>query len=425
MKAVNYYIAACYVILDSKPTNGEERIESRVIIKPRTRGFICTTAHPSGCARQVQEQIEYIQAQPAVQGPRNVLVIGASTGYGLASRIAAAFGAGAATVGVYRPSTASDTRTASAGWYNSAAFEQSALAAGLRSFSVCGDAFAQETKDRTIELIRRELGRVDLVIYSVATARRTDPVSGEVYNSVLKPIGHSFTNKTVNFHTGEVSQVTIGPAMESEVEDTVHVMGGEDWQLWIDSLRDAGVLADDAMTLAFSYIGPELTQEIYRKGSIGRAKDHLEATARQLNEQLSAGGGRAYVVVSKGLVTQSSSALPVVPLYTSLLYKVMKQQGLHEGCIEQAYRLFTERLYSSEGTPVDEEGRIRIDDWELKHSVQAEVDRLWPLITTENIYELSDLVSYRQEFFQLFGFETDGVDYDTDSAPSVSIPNQF
>lgn len=396
-----------------------------MIIKPRTRGFICTTAHPAGCARQVLEQIEYIKAQPAVQGPRNVLVIGASTGYGLASRIAAAFGAGAATVGVYRPSTASDTRTASAGWYNSAAFEQAALASGLRSFSVCGDAFTKDTKDRTTRLIRRELGQVDLVIYSVATARRTDPDSGEIYNSVLKPVGHPFTNKTVNFHTGEVSQVTIDPATESEVEATVHVMGGEDWQLWIESLQDAGVLADNAVTLAFSYIGPELTQEIYRKGSIGRAKDHLEATARQLNEQLSSLGSRAYVVVSKGLVTQSSSALPVVPLYTSLLYKVMQEQGLHEGCIEQAYRLFTERLYLPEGTPVDEAGRIRIDDWELKPSVQAEVDRLWPLITSDNIYELSDLAGYRKEFFQLFGFETDGVDYETDTDPTVSIPNQF
>lgn len=396
-----------------------------MIIKPRTRGFICTTAHPAGCARQVQEQIEYIQAKQAVQGPRNVLVIGASTGYGLASRIAAAFGAGAATVGVYRPSTASDTRTASAGWYNSAAFEQSALAAGLRSYSVCGDAFTKETKDRTTRLIKRELGQVDLVIYSVATARRTDPVSGDVYNSVLKPVGHPYTNKTVNFHNGEVSHVTIEPATESEIQDTVHVMGGEDWQLWIDSLRDAGVLADNAVTLAFSYIGPELTQEIYRKGSIGQAKDHLEATARQLNDELAALGGRAYVVVSKGLVTQSSSALPVVPLYTSLLYKAMKEQGLHEGCIEQAYRLFTERLYSSEGTSVDQAGRIRIDDWELKPSVQAEVDRLWPLITTKNIYELSDLAGYKKEFFQLFGFETDGVDYDADTNPCVSIPNQF
>jgi enoyl-[acyl-carrier protein] reductase / trans-2-enoyl-CoA reductase (NAD+) len=396
-----------------------------MIIKPRTRGFICTTAHPVGCARQVQEQIEYIKGKPTVQGPRNVLVIGASTGYGLASRIAAAFGAGAATVGVYRPSAATDTRTASAGWYNSAAFEQSALDAGLRSYSVCGDAFTKETKDRTTQLIKRELGQVDLVIYSVATARRTDPVSGEVYNSVLKPVRQPYTNKTVNFHTGEVSPVTIDPATESEIESTVHVMGGEDWQLWIDSLREAGVLADHAVTLAFSYIGPELTQEIYRKGSIGQAKDHLEATARLLNEQLAVQGGRAYVVVSKGLVTQSSSALPVVPLYTSLLYKVMKAQGLHEGCIEQAYRLFTECLYSPEGTSVDEEGRIRIDDWELKPSVQAEVDRLWPLITTENIYELSDLAGYRKEFFQLFGFETDGVNYEADTNPHVSIPNQF
>lgn len=396
-----------------------------MIIKPRTRGFICTTAHPAGCARQVQKQIGYIRTRPAIKGPRNVLVIGASTGYGLASRIAAAFGAGAATVGVYRPSTATETRTASAGWYNSAAFEQAALEAGLRSYSVCGDAFTRETKERTADLIRRELGQVDLVIYSVATGRRTDPVTGQVYNSVLKPIGEPYTNKTVNFHNREVSQVTVDPASEPETRDTVHVMGGEDWQLWIDSLKAAGVLADNAVTLAFSYIGPELTQEIYRKGTIGRAKDHLEATARLLDSQLAPGGGRAYVAVSKGLVTQSSSALPVVPLYISLLYKIMKEQGSHEGCIEQAYRLFNERLYADGGIPVDEAGRIRIDDWELEPSVQAEVDRLWPQLTTETMDELSDLRGYREEFFQLFGFETAGIDYEADTDPVVIVPNQF
>lgn len=394
-----------------------------MIIKPRTRGFICTTAHPEGCALQVQRQIHYIQRQPAISGPRKALVIGASTGYGLASRIAAAFGAGAATVGVYRPSTASDTRTASAGWYNSAAFERLAEDTGLTSYSVCGDALTQETKDRTIELIRRELGQVDLVIYSVATGRRTDPVSGEVHHSALKPIGKPYTNKTVNFHTGEVSEVTIDPASEKEIQDTVHVMGGDDWQLWIDSLSQAGVLAEHAVTVAFSYIGPELTQAVYRDGTIGRAKDHLEATALQLNEQLAPAGGRAYVAVSKGLVTQSSSALPVVPLYISILYKVMKEQGLHEGCIEQAYRLFADRLYSPGGTPLDEAGRIRIDDWEMKPEVQAEVVKLWSGINSNNVHELSDLKSYKKEFFQLFGFETEGVNYEADTDPIVQVPN--
>ncbi|UQZ36435.1 enoyl-[acyl-carrier-protein] reductase FabV [Paenibacillus sp. PK3_47] len=394
-----------------------------MIIKPRTRGFICTTAHPEGCALQVQRQIDYIRQQPGIAGPRSVLVIGASTGYGLASRIAAAFGAGAATVGVYRQSSPSDTRTASAGWYNSAAFERFAGAAGLKSYSVCGDALTQETKDRTIKLIRQELGQVDLVVYSVATARRNDPASGKVHHSVLKPIGKPYTNKTVNFHTGEVSEITIEPASDIEIQDTVKVMGGEDWQLWIDSLRQAGVLADHAVTLAFSYIGPELTRAIYRDGTIGRAKDHLEATAVQLNEQLAPAGGQAFVAVSKGLVTQSSSAIPVVPLYISILYKVMKEQGLHEGCIEQAYRLFADRLYSHGGPALDEAGRIRIDDREMKPEVQAEVDRLWSHINTGNIHELSDLESYRREFFQLFGFETEGVDYEADSNPLVGIPN--
>jgi len=394
-----------------------------MIIKPRTRGFICTTSHPEGCARQVQEQIEYVQANPEIKGPGNVLVIGASTGYGLASRIVAAFGAHANTVGVYRPSGGSEKRTASAGWYNSAAFEKAAEAAGLKSFSVTGDAFSSETKDKTIELIRTELGQVDLVIYSVASPRRVDPQTGEMVNSVLKPIGKSFTNQTVNFHTGEVSQVTIEEATEQEVRDTVTVMGGDDWQLWIDGLRQAGVLADNATTIAYSYIGSEITQAVYRDGSIGQAKDHLEATALQMNDQLAIGGGRAYVCVSKALVTQSSSAIPVVPLYVSALYKVMKEKGLHEGCIEQTYRLFNERLYTDNGTPVDEKGRIRIDDWELREDVQAEVTQIWNQITTENIYELTDLKGYTRDFFQLFGFESEGVDYDADINPDVQIPN--
>lgn len=394
-----------------------------MIIKPRTRGFICTTAHPAGCAHQVQQQVNYVQSQGQFTGPRKVLVIGASTGYGLAARVAAAFGAGAATVGVYRPSIASETRTASAGWYNSAAFEEMAYTYGLRSYSVCGDAFTTETKERTVELIRRELGQVDLVIYSVASARRTDPQTGAVHQSVLKPIGSPYTNTTVNFHTGELSTVQIEPATEAEIDDTVHVMGGEDWRLWIEALRDSGVLAADAVTLAFSYIGPELTQAVYRDGTIGRAKDHLEATALQLNEQLAPTGGRAYVAVSKGLVTQSSSAIPVVPLYISVLYKVMKEQGLHEGCIEQAYRLYKDFLYNPEGTPVDGQGRIRIDDHEMSHAVQTEVDRIWPMLSTENVYEYSDLAGYRREFFQLFGFESGGVDYEADTDPVVAIRN--
>jgi enoyl-[acyl-carrier protein] reductase/trans-2-enoyl-CoA reductase (NAD+) len=394
-----------------------------MIIKPRTRGFICTTAHPQGCAQQVMQQVQYVQEQPAIRGPRNVLVIGASAGYGLASRIVAAFGAGANTVGIYRQGERGGGRTASAGWYNSAAFEQAAQEAGLKSFSVTGDAFSDETKAKAIDVIRSELGQVDLVVYSVASAKRTHPKTGEVSNSVLKPLGQSYTNKTVNFHTGEVSMITIEQASEEEVHDTVAVMGGEDWQMWIDELQKAGVLADGATTVAYSYIGSKITKAIYREGTIGRAKDHLEATARELNEQLSATGGRAFVTVSKALVTQSSSAIPVVPLYISALYKVMKEKGLHEGCIEQTYRLFAARLYSEETTPVDEEGRIRIDDWELREDVQEEVAKLWDEITTDNIERLSDLDGYRREFFQLFGFETEGVDYEADIDPDVSIPN--
>ncbi|MEI0740297.1 enoyl-ACP reductase FabV [Paenibacillus sp. JTLBN-2024] len=396
-----------------------------MIIKPRTRGFICTTSHPAGCAAQVQKQIDYVQSKPAIEGPKNVLVIGASTGYGLAARITAAFGAQANTVGVYRPSSGSEKRTASAGWYNSAAFEQAAQDAGLKSYSVTGDAFAKETKDKTIELIKEKIGKVDLVIYSVASARKTDPATGETFNSVLKPIGKPFSNKTVNFHTGEVTDITIEPATEKEIQETVAVMGGDDWEAWIEALRAAEVLSEDVTTISFSYIGSEITKAVYRDGSIGRAKDHLEATALKLNDQLKTNGGRAYVVVSKGLVTQSSSAIPIVPLYISSLYKIMKEKGIHEGCIEQTYRLFKDRLYAGGEPQVDEAGRIRIDDWELREDVQAEVVNIWDQVTSDNIYDLTDLEGYRKEFFQLFGFETEGVDYDADVNPDVKVPNSI
>lgn len=396
-----------------------------MIIKPRTRGFICTTSHPAGCAAQVQKQIDYVQSKPAIEGPKNVLVIGASTGYGLAARITAAFGAQANTVGVYRPSSGSEKRTASAGWYNSAAFEQAARDAGLKSYSVTGDAFAKETKDKTIELIKEKIGKVDLVIYSVASARKTDPETGETFNSVLKPIGKPFTNKTVNFHTGEVTEITIEPATEKEIQETVAVMGGDDWEDWIDALRAAEVMSENATTISFSYIGSEITKAVYRDGSIGRAKDHLEATALKLNDELKLSGGRAYVVVSKGLVTQSSSAIPIVPLYISSLYKIMKEKGIHEGCIEQTYRLFADRLYAGGEPPVDEVGRIRIDDWELREDVQAEVVKIWDQVTSDNIYDLTDLEGYRKEFFQLFGFETEGVDYEADVNPDVQVPNSI
>lgn len=394
-----------------------------MIIQPKTRGFICTTAHPEGCASQVKRQIEYVKGKPSIKGPRNVLVVGASTGYGLASRIVSAFGSGANTIGVYFDKAAEGARTASAGWYNSAAFEAAASEAGLKSYSIVGDAFSDEIKAKTIDLIRTELGQIDLVIYSVASPRRTHPKTGEVFSSVIKPLGETYTNKTVNFHTGEVTQATIEPATEDELRQTIAVMGGEDWQMWIDEMQAAGVLAENATTVAYSYIGPEITHAVYREGTIGAAKNDLEATAQRLYKQLSATGGRAYVSVNKALVTQSSSAIPVVPLYISALYKVMKEKGLHEGCIEQMYRLFSERLYGQGETLVDEKGLIRIDDWEMRPEIQNEVAKAWEQLTTENVYELSDLEGYRREFFQLFGFETDGIHYAADANPEVDIPN--
>ncbi|MFF2090459.1 enoyl-ACP reductase FabV [Paenibacillus sp. NPDC058174] len=394
-----------------------------MIIQPKTRGFICTTAHPEGCAKQVQRQIDYVKAQPAIKGIQNVLVIGASTGYGLASRIVSSFAGGANTIGVYFDKAAEGSRTASAGWYNSAAFEQAAEQAGVKSYSIVGDAFSDEIKAKTIDLIRTELGKIDLVVYSVASPRRTHPKTGESFASVIKPIGETYSNKTVNFHSGEVTTAVIEPATEDEIRQTIAVMGGEDWQMWIDELQQAGVLSDNATTVAYSYIGPEITHAVYREGTIGSAKNDLEATAQRLNKQLSANGGRAYVSVNKALVTQSSSAIPVVPLYISALYKVMKEKGIHEGCIEQMYRLFSDRLYGKGETAVDERGLIRVDDWEMRPEIQAEVTQLWADLSTENVYELSDLEGYRREFFQLFGFETEGVDYEADANPEVNIPN--
>jgi enoyl-[acyl-carrier protein] reductase/trans-2-enoyl-CoA reductase (NAD+) len=394
-----------------------------MIIKPKFRGFICTTAHPEGCAEQVRRQIEYVKSKPAVQGPKKALIIGASTGYGLASRIVAAFGSGADTIGVFFERPSSGNRTATAGWYNTAAFEKAAAEAGLKALSINGDAFSDEIKAQTIDLIKKEFGQVDLVVYSLAAPKRVHPKTGETFNSVIKPIGKAYTNKSVDFHTGEVSEVTIEPASEEEVRHTVQVMGGEDWGLWIDALLEAGLLADGAVTFAFSYIGPEITHPIYREGTVGRAKDHLEATARELDARLKSIGGSAYVSVNKALVTQSSSAIPVVPLYMSILYRVMKEKDLHEGCIEQMYRLFAERVYTGNPVPVDEQGRIRIDDWEMREDVQQEVLKRWHSVSGENLRELSDIDGFRREFFQLFGFETEGIDYEADVEPEVRIPS--
>jgi enoyl-[acyl-carrier protein] reductase/trans-2-enoyl-CoA reductase (NAD+) len=392
-----------------------------MIIKPKTRGFICTTAHPVGCAKHVEEQIEYVKRQPKINGPKKALIIGASQGFGLAARIAATFGADADTIGLFFERPAADGRTATAGWYNTAAFEKAAREAGRFAKSINGDAFSSEIKERTIALIKEHFGQVDLVIYSLAAPRRVHPVTGETLNSVIKPIGQTYTNKTVNFHTGEVTTVSIEPATEEEIRQTVGVMGGEDWEMWIDALQAAGALADGAITVAFSYIGPEITHAVYREGTIGRAKEDLEATARRLRDKLAASGGRAWVSVNKALVTQASAAIPVVPLYISLLFKVMKEKGIHEGCIEQMYRLFSQRLYTSGETPVDEEGRIRIDDWEMREDVQREVSGLWDIVNSENIHEVSDLQGYRDEFFRLFGFQMDSVDYEADVSEHVEL----
>ncbi|MEB3101326.1 enoyl-ACP reductase FabV [Ferviditalea candida] len=392
-----------------------------MIIQPKIRGFICTTAHPAGCAEHVREQIEYVKSQKPVQGPKKALIIGASTGYGLASRITAAFGSGASTIGVFFERPASGDRTASAGWYNTAAFTKAAREAGLYAGNINGDAFSDEIKQETIQLIKEKLGKVDMVVYSLASPRRTHPKTGEAFSSVIKPTGKPFTSKTVNANSGEVSEVTIASATEEEIRQTIAVMGGEDWEMWMDALKQTGVLAEGAVTVAYSYIGPEVTHAIYREGTIGKAKDDLEATAHRLTEKLGDIGGRAYVSVNKALVTQSSSAIPVVPLYISLLYKVMKEKGLHEGCIEQIYRLFADRLYNGALTETDEQGRIRIDELEMRQEVQQEVDSLWKQVNTANLAELSDIQGYRDEFLKLFGFGLAGVDYDSDIDPDVPL----
>ncbi len=392
-----------------------------MVIEPRMRGFICLTAHPEGCEKNVVNQIEYVKSKGPIEGPKKVLVIGASTGFGLASRITAAFGSNAATIGVFFEKPPAEGKTATPGWYNSAAFQKHAEAAGLYAKSINGDAFSNEIKTRTIELIKRDLGKIDLVIYSLASPVRMHPVTGVLHRSVLKPIADTYTNKTVDFHTGIVSTISIEPCTEEDIANTVAVMGGEDWEMWIDAMKAADALAPNALTLAYSYIGPSLTEAVYRKGTIGRAKDHLEATAFKIADKLKPTGGNAYVSVNKALVTQASSAIPVIPLYISLLYKVMKKDGNHEGCIEQIQRLFKDRLYTSKEIPVDEKGRIRIDDWEMLESVQSQVSELWPLASTETLPSIGDLQGYKSEFLSLFGFGLADIDYSIDSNENLPI----
>ena len=392
-----------------------------MIIEPRMRGFICLTAHPKGCEQSVKNQIEYVKSKGTIDGAKKVLVIGASTGFGLASRITSAFGSNASTIGVFFEKPPSEGKTASPGWYNSAAFEKMAHESGLYAKSINGDAFSKEVKQQTLDLIKADLGQIDLVIYSLASPVRLNPNTGILHRSVLKPIGSTFTNKTVDFHSGIVSNVSIEPCSGDDIENTVAVMGGEDWAMWMDDLKAANLLTPGAKTVAYSYIGPSLTEAVYRKGTIGRAKDHLEATAFAITDSLKSIDGQAFVSVNKALVTQASSAIPVIPLYISLLYKIMKEQGIHEGCIEQIQRLFQNRLYVGSEIPTDEKGRIRIDDWEMRDDIQEKVAKLWEEATTESLPNIGDLKGYTSDFHNLFGFGFDGVDYQADTNEMVAI----
>jgi enoyl-[acyl-carrier protein] reductase/trans-2-enoyl-CoA reductase (NAD+) len=387
-------------------------------IERRIRGAVCLSVHPHGCEELVSEQISYMKSRPKLaRGPRKALIIGASTGYGLATRIAASFGSGAETVGVFYERPADGERTASAGWYNSAYFEEQAREAGLKAWSLNGDAFTDEIKSQTMALLRRTTGPVDLVVYSLAAPRRGP------WSSALRPIGAPFTNKTVNIQTGQVYETSVPPATEDDVKGTVAVMGGEDWQLWIDALRREGLLARGALTVAYSYIGSPVTAPIYREGTIGKAKEHLEATARALDASLADIGGRAFVAVNKAVVTLASAAIPFVPLYIAILYRVMKERGTHEGCIEQMDRLLRDRLYAPASVPADEDGRIRLDERELDPEVQGIVAKRWKTVTTENLAQLADFDGYREELSRICGFDFPKVNYGADVDPKVGIPS--
>jgi enoyl-[acyl-carrier protein] reductase/trans-2-enoyl-CoA reductase (NAD+) len=392
-----------------------------MIIEPRMRGFICLTSHPKGCEQNVKNQIKYVKSKGPIEGAKKVLVIGASTGFGLASRITSAFGSDAATIGVFFEKPPVEGRPGSPGWYNSAAFENEAHKAGLYAKSVNGDAFSNEVKKQTLDLIKADLGQVDLVIYSLASPVRLHPVTGVLHRSVLKPIGSTYTNKTVDFHTGIVSEISIEPCQDDDIANTVAVMGGEDWSMWMEALKAENLLAPGVKTVAYSYIGPSLTEAVYRKGTIGRAKDHLEASAFSISDSLKSIDGQAFVSVNKALVTQASSAIPVIPLYISLLYKIMKEEGIHEGCIEQIQRLYQDRMFTGKAIPTDDKGRIRIDDWEMRDDVQGKIAKLWLQATTETLPEIGDLPGYKQDFLNLFGFGFEGVDYLADADEMVGV----
>lgn len=395
-----------------------------MIIKPKIRGFICTTTHPLGCEANVLEQINTTKAKGKIaNGPKKVLVVGSSSGYGLSSRIAAAFGSDAATIGVFFEKPGTETKPGTAGWYNSAAFDKFAKAEGLYSKSINCDAFSHEAKAKVIELIKADLGQIDMVVYSLASPVRKLPDSGEVIRSALKPIGESYRSTAVDTNKDTIIEASVEPATEQEIQDTVTVMGGQDWELWLDALDKAGVLADGCKTVAYSYIGTELTWPIYWHGALGKAKMDLDRAAGELNQRLAAKGGSANVAVLKSVITQASSAIPVMPLYIAMVFKKMREEGLHEGCMEQIYRMFSERLYKADGSKpeVDDANRLRLDDWELREDIQQHCRDLWPQITTENLSELTDYREYKAEFLKLFGFGIEGIDYDADVNPAVEF----
>ena len=393
-----------------------------MIIKPRVRGFMCITSHPIGCEANVKSQIDFVKSQGAIESPKRVLVIGSSTGYGLAARITAAFGGGASTLGIFFEKPGTERKSGTAGWYNSAAFHKFAEQDGLYAKSLNGDAFSDDVKERTIATIKEDLGQIDLVIYSLAAPRRQHPKTGEVFNSTLKPVGKDITMQGVNTDKEEIQEFSLEAANAQEIADTVAVMGGEDWAMWMDALGTAGVLAEGAKTTAFTYIGEKMTWDLYWDGTIGMAKKDLDTRVLSIREKLAVTGGDARVSVLKAVVTQASSAIPVMPLYLAILFKEMKLEGTHEGCIEQLYRLFTECLYN-DSPRTDEEGRLRVDELEMLPEVQDRVAAVWAQITTENLAELTDFAGYKHEFLRLFGFQMEGVDYDAEVNPEVAIDN--
>ena len=394
-----------------------------MIIRPKVRGFVCVTAHPTGCAANVQEQIDYVKSQsPVENGAKNVLIVGASTGYGLASRIAAAFGCGANTLGIYFERPSERGRTATPGWYNSVALEKAAKTDGLYASSINGDAFSNEIKEQAIERIKSDMGKIDLVIYSLASPRRTDPNTGETYRSALKPIGADYSNKYLDTDKRSIQEATVEAATDEDIQNTVKVMGGADWELWIQALKDADLLSEGLKTVAYDYIGPKVTWPIYKDGTIGQAKVDLRRAQAAINESVSDLGGEAHVSVNKAVVTQASSAIPGVNLYITILFKIMKELGGHEGCIEQMQRLFSDRLYNQGGNvPIDELGLIRMDDWEMEEKIQDAVTKVWPLVSTENLEELTDFEGYQTDFLRLFGFGIKGVDYVAEVEPEVDF----